>query len=132
MGVTTISLTEAKRSLGEVVNRVAYGGERIILESRGKPKAAIISVGELARLDELTENREARKARRQEAFAQAVAISEQIAARGGSAATDVGSVAIVNGRRDTSRGSHVVRLRGHVGSARAHLVACFLRGGEIQ
>ena len=108
MGTTTISLTEAKRSLGEVVNRVAYGGERIILESRGKPQAAIISVEELARLDELTDDREERRARRQEAFAQAIAISEQIAARvGGPLRASVEDLRHLREERD----EHIMGLR---------------------
>ena len=35
-----------------LVNRVAYGGERIILTSRGRPKAALVSMLEYERLVE--------------------------------------------------------------------------------
>jgi len=41
---TYISIGQVKRDISELVNRVAYGGERIILTSRGKPKAAIVSI----------------------------------------------------------------------------------------
>jgi len=34
-----------------VVNRVAYGGERIVLERRGKAKAVLISLEDLALLE---------------------------------------------------------------------------------
>jgi prevent-host-death family protein len=44
MGKTThISLTEAKQRLGELVKRSAYGGERFVIEFRGKPQAMVIS-----------------------------------------------------------------------------------------
>ena len=33
-----ISITEAKQHLGELVKRVAYGGEQIVLEFRGSPR----------------------------------------------------------------------------------------------
>jgi prevent-host-death family protein len=46
-------MTTLRQHLGDLVNRVAYGNERIILVSRGEPRAAIISVIELERLQEL-------------------------------------------------------------------------------
>jgi prevent-host-death family protein len=39
-----VSIGTVKRDISELVNRVAYGGERILLTSRGRPKAAIVSV----------------------------------------------------------------------------------------
>lgn len=42
-----------KRNLGEIVNRAAYGKERIILLSRGKPRAALISIEDLKQLEML-------------------------------------------------------------------------------
>jgi prevent-host-death family protein len=50
MADKTVSIGEVKRDLSELVNRVAYGGERIVLTSRGKPKAALISMEDLERL----------------------------------------------------------------------------------
>lgn len=50
-----VGIAEAKNDLSEIVNRVAYGGERIILGSRGKPKAAIVSLADLERLYEIDE-----------------------------------------------------------------------------
>lgn len=55
MNESTISLTDLKRNLGEVVNRAAYGKERIILLSRGKPRAALISIQELEQLQLLAQ-----------------------------------------------------------------------------
>lgn len=55
MSETAISLTELKQNLGEVVNRAAYGNERIILLSRGKPRAALISIQDLEKLEQLAQ-----------------------------------------------------------------------------
>ena len=50
MGETVVTMTELKQRMGEIVNRVAYGGERVVLLSRGRPKAAIVSLEDLKRL----------------------------------------------------------------------------------
>lgn len=46
-----ISSAEAKAKLSEIVGRVAHGGERYVIERRGKPMAAIVPVEDLERLD---------------------------------------------------------------------------------
>jgi len=45
-----VSIGRVKRDVSDLVNRVAYGGERIILTSRGKPKAALVSIDDFERL----------------------------------------------------------------------------------
>jgi prevent-host-death family protein len=47
---TQVSIGQIKRDISELVNRVSYAGERIILTSRGKPKAALISMEDYERL----------------------------------------------------------------------------------
>jgi len=49
----TVGIAEAKRALSEIVNRVLYRGERIILQSRGRSKAALISIEDLRKLERL-------------------------------------------------------------------------------
>ena len=39
-----VSIGRVKRDISDLVNRVAYGGERIVLTSRGRPEAAIVSI----------------------------------------------------------------------------------------
>lgn len=46
----TVSIREVKRDIAELVNRVADGGERIVLTSHGKPKAVLVSVEDYERL----------------------------------------------------------------------------------
>lgn len=47
-----VSIGEVKRDISELVNRVAYGHERIVLTSRGKPKAVLVSLEDYQRLQE--------------------------------------------------------------------------------
>jgi prevent-host-death family protein len=49
---TTVSIGQVKRDISELVNRVAYRGEHIVLTSRGKPKAVLIGLEEYERLKE--------------------------------------------------------------------------------
>lgn len=46
-----MSVAEAKKRLSELMSRVAYKGERFLIERRGKPMAALVSVEDLARLE---------------------------------------------------------------------------------
>lgn len=46
-----LGVREVKQALSKYLNRVAYGHERIIIHSRGKPKAALISIEDLRRLE---------------------------------------------------------------------------------
>jgi len=50
MADTRVAIGQVKRDISELVNRVAYGGERVILTSRGKPKAALVSMADYERL----------------------------------------------------------------------------------
>ena len=53
MAIRMVSLTEFRRNLSELIDNVADGRERIILSSKGKPKAAVISVEDLWVLENL-------------------------------------------------------------------------------
>ncbi|MBU0703487.1 MAG: type II toxin-antitoxin system Phd/YefM family antitoxin [Chloroflexi bacterium] len=50
---TVIGIAEVKRNISTIVNRVAFGRERIVLTSRGNPKAALVSVEDLQKLESL-------------------------------------------------------------------------------
>jgi len=57
-----IAIGQVRRDISKLVNRVAYGGERVILTSRGRPKAALVS------LDDLEQIREREKGRKRAAW----------------------------------------------------------------
>jgi prevent-host-death family protein len=52
-----VGLAEARDNLSGLVNDAAHGHQRIVIESRGRPKAAIVSIEDLQRLDEIGEDR---------------------------------------------------------------------------
>ena len=49
----TIGIAKAREGLSDLINEVAYGGERYVVERRGKPLAALIGVDEYRQLTEL-------------------------------------------------------------------------------
>lgn len=51
--MTTTNVSEARNNLPELINRVSYAHERILLERHGKPVAAIVSLEDLKRLEAL-------------------------------------------------------------------------------
>ena len=81
MGTATVSMTQAKNELADVVNRAAYGGERIVLLSRGKPKAAIISFEDLQLLEGLRAEKETRRARMEDWLVEARTLRQKILKR---------------------------------------------------
>ena len=55
---------ELRKDLTDAVNRVRYGGERLILRRRKTDVAALVSVEDLALLEEMEDREDARDARR--------------------------------------------------------------------
>ena len=49
MNTIEVTMTQLRQGLGELVNRAAYGGERVILVSHGAPRAVIIGIEDLTR-----------------------------------------------------------------------------------
>jgi prevent-host-death family protein len=46
-------VTQARAELADLINRVVYGGERVVVTRHGKPLVALVSAADLERLDEL-------------------------------------------------------------------------------
>ncbi|MBG0857393.1 type II toxin-antitoxin system Phd/YefM family antitoxin [Streptomyces spinoverrucosus] len=53
-----IPVTQARAELAELINRVVYGGERVVVTRHGKPLVALVSAADLERLDALGEVQE--------------------------------------------------------------------------
>ena len=51
--MTRVSATAARRDFAETLNRVAYRGERVVLERNGKDIAVLISIEDLELLRKL-------------------------------------------------------------------------------
>ena len=89
-----VSIGQVKRDISELVNRVAYGDERVVLTSRGKPKAALVSIEDYERLrrDEV----EVRLKRWEEWKARNDELNRQILARRGGEYIDVDEIIRLN------------------------------------
>ena len=48
----TISVTDAKNRLSELMRRVSYNRERFLVQRRGKPMAALVSAEDLVMLEQ--------------------------------------------------------------------------------
>lgn len=78
------SIAEARDTLSALVNAVAHGHERVVLMSRGRSKAAIVGLDDLAALEDLSP-----AAVRDAALFQEVdALRERIFARRGAVVSD--------------------------------------------
>lgn len=60
-----VGALEAKNKFSELMETVAYTKQRVLVERRGKPMAAIVSVADLARLETM-ESEAAQKNRQKE------------------------------------------------------------------
>ena len=58
-----VSTSEVRGDLAEIINRVCYNGERIVVNRRGKDVAAMVPVDELAILEELEDHLDLEEAR---------------------------------------------------------------------
>jgi prevent-host-death family protein len=57
-----IGVAEIRSNLADVINRVAYGGERIILQRRGKRVLAVVSIEDLETLNSLEDKADVKAA----------------------------------------------------------------------
>lgn len=63
-----VSIAEIRDKLADAINRVAYAGERVVLERRGKPIAVLVSVDDAELLEQLENDADlkaVRKARKE-------------------------------------------------------------------
>jgi len=61
---TTISTADARKHFADIVNKVAYGKEPIVLTRRGREVAALISMEELALLQQIEDHIDIEDARK--------------------------------------------------------------------
>ncbi len=53
---TTISTADARKNFADIVNKVAYGKEPIVLTRRGQEIAALVSIDELELLQQIEDH----------------------------------------------------------------------------
>ena len=59
-----ISSTVARAGLPDAINRAAYAGERVVIEHRGKPIAAVVSLADFELLEALEDRIDVEAARK--------------------------------------------------------------------
>ncbi len=59
-----VGVHEIRANLAEVINRVAYGGERVVLERRSKPVLALVSLQDLELLNAMEDRADVRAAKK--------------------------------------------------------------------
>jgi prevent-host-death family protein len=59
-----ISVHEIRSNLADVINRVAYGGERVVLQRRSKPVVAVVSMEDLELLNSLEDQADVKAAKK--------------------------------------------------------------------
>ena len=77
MTTMKVNIREAREKFSEIINRVSYKGERVVLMSRNKPKALIVGLKEA----ELFKDEPMRKARRLMQLDQIKKVRERLARR---------------------------------------------------
>jgi prevent-host-death family protein len=60
--MTSVSTVEAREKFSEIVNRAAFGRERIVLTRRGKALAAIIPIEHLEWMEEFEDRKDIEEA----------------------------------------------------------------------
>lgn len=50
-----IPVTQARAELADLINRVVYGGERVVVTRHGKPLVALVSAADLEQLEQLAD-----------------------------------------------------------------------------
>jgi prevent-host-death family protein len=61
--VARVSASKARTDLADILNRVAYKGERILLHRRGKNVAAVVSLEDFSLLEQLEDRIDLEEAR---------------------------------------------------------------------
>ena len=95
-----VSIGQVKRDISELVNRVAYQGEHVILTSRGRPKAVLVSVEDYARLQQAETGLQGRAGW----LSQAQALAHRIRERRGNLDLDVD--VLIDADRDEREGRY--------------------------
>jgi len=62
--MTTLTIAEARNNLAEAINRVSYGGERVVFSRRGKAVAALVSFEDLMLLQKIEDEEDVRASRK--------------------------------------------------------------------
>ncbi|GHH93272.1 type II toxin-antitoxin system Phd/YefM family antitoxin [Streptomyces capillispiralis] len=71
-----IPVTQARAELADLINRVVYGGERVVVTRHGKPLVALVSADDLRRLEELRKLEEIRESAQEQVVSTVAGVHE--------------------------------------------------------
>ena len=74
----TVTVAEARKNFSELMAQVAYARKRVLVERRGKPMMALVSIEDLERLEALEDDKETIRKRRLAALEMAAAVRKRI------------------------------------------------------
>jgi prevent-host-death family protein len=95
-----VNVAEARKQFSELVARVAYTGERVIIERWGKPMMALVSMEDLRRLEQFSNEHELIRQQRLAGLAQARALREELRQRGSPSSDVVDEIYRLREERD--------------------------------
>lgn len=75
-----LSVVEARKGFSELLARVAYAGQRVVVERKGRPMVAVVSMEDLRRLEALDLEDGSTRARGEAALAAAASARARIRA----------------------------------------------------
>jgi prevent-host-death family protein len=73
-----LSVAEAREQFSELMAKVSFGGQRIVVERRGRPMMAWVSIEDLHRLEAIEHQSAERKVARLAALERAAAVRHRI------------------------------------------------------
>lgn len=79
----SINVADARKHFSDLMARVAYRGERVVVGRHGRPMMAWVSMADLARLQALETGGDAQRARRLAALEQAATLRAEMRTRRG-------------------------------------------------
>lgn len=80
MTIRTLGVVEIRNNLADIMAQVAYSGVRFVVERKGRPMTALVSVEDLRRLETLERARDSELLRRAKAASQGTVPLDQVIA----------------------------------------------------
>jgi len=80
MAIQTLSVVEIRNSLADVMAQVAYADQRFVIERKGRPMMALVSIEDLRRLEAFEDAMDSELLRRAKAASQGTVPLDQVIA----------------------------------------------------
>jgi len=76
----TLSVVEVRNNLADIMAQVAYAGQRYVVERKGRPMMALVSIEDLRRLEDFEDARDSELLRRAKAASKGSVPLDQVIA----------------------------------------------------